>query len=296
MAVAGVAGGITAALMYLRKIKPHANVAILEPFYTYHFLEVERAFTRNPVVISPINGLEANLPELKRLVEAGEVHGVIVTNPLNPSGHVFTETEVQFILGLSDSHDLFVIFDECYLDMVFNGKKHNSPLGDVRDNVVCCRGFSKCMGCQSWRVGYAISSASTLKGIMAMGDPLYICANWTQHALGKYFAEHVEDFKEHVVKTNELMQGNWFLLRDAFVARFGWVPVEPDGTMYGMFKHSDESDIKACERALQAGVGICPGSAFFAPKDNTGFVRIHCGVTRERAQEVADILAKVSDA
>merc|ERR1712136_190282 len=67
----------------------------------------------------------------------------------------FTETEVQFILGLSDSHDLFVIFDECYLDMVFNGKKHISPLGDVRDNVVCCRGFSKGIGSffamPSWR-------------------------------------------------------------------------------------------------------------------------------------------------
>merc|ERR1711920_488807 len=148
-----------------------------------------------------------NWPELKRLVEANEVHGVIVTNPLNPTGKVYSSEEIHMLLGLADSHGLFVIFDVCYLDMVFDGNKHVSPfITGLRDNVVACRGFSKCLGCQSWRCGYAISTPSTLLGMMTMMDPLFICANWTQHALGEYFRDHTEDFLEHCDKLNGLLQ------------------------------------------------------------------------------------------
>lgn len=251
-----------------------------------------------PTVISAFGEKPTAQPDwsqLKTAVEANEVHGVIVTNPLNPSGHVLTEEEISLLLGLADKHDLFVIFDECYVDMMFNGKKHLSPLRDgIRSNVVCCRGFSKCMGCQSWRCGYAISGPETLQGMMAMQDPLYICANWTQHALGTYFRENLSDFQEHCVKLNNLLQENWTTLSTALQKRFGWEPLQPDGTMYGMFKHSDESDIKACERALKVGVGVCPGNVFYGdatkPPSHTGWIRIHCGVTREKALAIAKIL------
>lgn len=297
LAVAGVAGGVSAALFYFRRKKPDATVAIMEPFYTYHSMEVERAFCRAPAVI-PVAGEDPlpNWAELTRRVEEGQVHGVIVTNPLNPSGYVFTPEDVSRLVTLSQKHELFVIFDECYLDMVFNGKTHASPFASgIHDNIVACRGFSKCMGCQSWRVGYAISSPSTILGMMQMMDPLFICANWTQHALGEYFRTEQHDFEEHCKSLKVLLQENWQLLSTAFQRRFGWVPFEPNGTMYGMFRHSDETDIKACERALQAGVGVCPGNVFFGdvtnPTPNTGWVRIHCGVSREKAQDIVNRLS-----
>mmetsp|Transcript_91721 Transcript_91721/g.268459 ORF Transcript_91721/g.268459 Transcript_91721/m.268459 type:complete len:391 (+) Transcript_91721:116-1288(+) len=292
LATAGVAGAVTAALFHLRKTKPDATVALMEPFYTYHSLEVERAFCRSPVVVPDVKGSAMpDWAELKKRVEAGQVHGVIVTNPNNPSGHVLSKEEVDMLIGLSDSHGLFVIFDECYLDMMFNGKSHVSPLATgLRDNVVACRGFSKCMGCQSWRCGYAISTQSTLENMMRMMDPLYICTSWTQHALAEYFAQHGEDFVVHCKELNALLQENWRILSAAFAKRFGWEALEPDGTMYGMFKHKDETDIKACERALKAGVGICPGNVFYgdvtSPPPNSGWVRIHCGVTKEKAEAI----------
>jgi len=267
----------------------------MEPFYTYHALEVERAFGRQPDVIPCLEDAAPNWTELTRRVEANEIHGVIVTNPLNPSGHVFSEDEVELVLGLADRHNLFVILDECYLDMVFNGRKHVSPLTHgVRENVVACRGFSKCMCCQSWRCGYALSAPTTLSGMMQMMDPLYICTNWTQHALAEYFRSDIDDFSEHCKSLNILLQDNWRVLSSAFKKRFGWEALEPNGTMYGMFRHNDDTDIKACERALRAGVGICPGNVFFGditnPPSCTGWVRIHCGVSREKALAIAKVL------
>lgn len=300
LAVAGVAGGVTAALFHLRKTKPEANVAIMEPFYTYHSLEVERAFCRPPTVI-PTAGTDPlpNWAELRTRVEAGEVHGVIVTNPLNPSGHVYTREEVEMLLELSDKTGLFVIFDECYLDMVFNGNAHVSPLiRGISKNIVACRGFSKCMGAQSWRCGYALGDPETLKGMMQMMDPMFICVNWAQHALGDYFRDHVDDFQAHCESLNVLLQENWVILRDAFERRFGWKALAPNGTMYGMFRHTEETDIKACELALQAGVGICPGNVFYGdvtnPPKRSGWVRIHCGVSREKALAIATTLNGMS--
>jgi aspartate/methionine/tyrosine aminotransferase len=297
LATPGVAGGVTAALLALRRAKPEATVAIMEPFYTYHALEVERVFGKLPATI-PVRGADPdhNWGELQRRVKAGEVQGVIVTNPLNPSGHVFTAEQVNMLLDLSDNHGLFVILDECYLDMVFNGRAHASPIATgFRDNVVACRGFSKCLGCQSWRVGYAMSTPATLLSMMQEMDPLFICVNWAQQAFADYFREDVADFQGHVKGLNGLLQENWQLLSAAFQQRFGWEPIEPHGTMYGMLRHSEETDITACERALQAGVGICPGNVFFgdatSPPRKTGLLRIHCGVAQSKAQAIAEKLS-----
>jgi len=292
LAVPGVAGGVSAALLHLRKLNPSAVVAVLEPYYTFHTSEVERAFHRPPITI-PSSGSDAmpNLEELKRLVEAGEVQGVIVTNPHNPSGYVFKQDEVDMLAKLSESHGLFVIFDECYVGMVFQEEFTTGLSRGTMKNVVVCRGFSKSIGAQSWRVGYAVSTPETIQGMMVMMDPLYICVNWTQHAIAKYFANHVDDFVEHNKALNELLQGNWVILRDAFAKRFGWEPLEPKGTMYGMFRHHEATDVKACEMALQAGVGICPGNIFYGDQsnvyDHTGWVRIHYGVSREKAEAIA---------
>merc|ERR1719188_1596753 len=208
LACAGVAGGCAAALMYLRKVNPHANVAIMEPFYTYHSLQVERVFLRGAVTI-PAKGAtaECDFDELKKQVEADQVHGVIVTNPHNPSGYVMTPQQIQMLLDLSQRKGLFVIMDECYLDMVFNGKVHSSPFENgIKKNVVACRGFSKCMGAQSWRAGYALGDPETLQGMMQMMDPMFICVNWAQHALSEYFRDHVEEFQAHCKSLNTLLQ------------------------------------------------------------------------------------------
>jgi len=282
--------------------KPDAVVALMEPYYTYHVLEVERVFSRKPVVIPSIGDkAEYNFDELHRRVTAGEVHGVIVTNPGNPNGCVLTPAEVVRLYDLANKHGCFVMMDECYVDMVFNGKTHVSPIHHgLLDNIVVCRGFSKCVGCQSWRVGYAISTPVTLLEMMRQLDPLYVCTNWCQHAIAHYFENDADDFPRHVKELNKLLQANWRMLSSAFQKRFGWEPLEPNGTMYGLFRHRETSDLEACEMALRAGVGICPGTIFFGDPGKTppctGWVRIHVGIAREKAELVVQLLSSASDA
>lgn len=176
------------------------------------------------------------------------------------------------------------------------------------------QGFSKVLGCQSWRVGYAVSAPTTVDALMRIADPIYICAPWLQLAIAEYLSEHYDDFRRHKADNVALMRRNWRVLSEAFRDTLGWAPIEPAGSMYGLFRHGAASDMAATLQALQvpaaarsawgawgigltgrpvgqAGVGVCPGSMFFAGQPaNTGYTRIHCGIAASKADQVVRAL------
>ncbi len=111
--------------------------------------------------------------------------------------------------------------------------------------IVQVRGFSKVLGCQSWRLGYVVSSAETVALLMKLADPIYICIPFLQHAMGDYLTNHFKDFTEHKAAVGDLIckyffwlawihDRNWELLSVALKESLGWEPIQPAGSMYGM--------------------------------------------------------------
>lgn len=296
LAVQGVTGGVVAGLLLtqdrVRSEGRAARVALLEPFYTYHKSQVERITGAEPVYVACEPDLTPGVATLERLALSNAIDAVIICNPINPSGKTWSEAEIRRLLDL----DLVLIFDECYSDMVFK-PPFFSPvrlLNSVKhpDNLIICRGFSKCLGCQSWRVGYTVASPATTARLLILADPLYICTPITQLALAKFLSTQVDLYREHVARVNKMLQDNWADLKPAFEKRFGWRALEPEGTMYGCFWHDEETDMAAAGKCFEeAGVGICPGNMFFEPGKEGKFVRIHCGVSREKCAEVVRALA-----
>merc|ERR1712232_430704 len=287
LAVQGVTGGIVSSLMVLRARNPAAKVAVIEPFYTYHQMQVKNVFQTDPVFVAPAaDGLSMDIDKIEELARANEIQAAIIVNPSNPSGLVLSEEQVVRLEKLSKETGLFLIVDECYADMVFNGQPRISPVrnGLLEDNIVVCRGFSKCVGVQSWRVGFVMGSEKTMKEMMPIMDPVYICTPRDQHAIARYLTESSEDYKAHCQRVNEHLRANWVKFRAAFEKKFGWKAVDPQGTMYGMFKHNCKTDLEAAEMALRVGVGVCPRTIFMRPgTTQTHHVRIHCGVDNEKA-------------
>jgi DNA-binding transcriptional MocR family regulator len=121
---------------------------------------------------------------------------------------------------------------------------------------------------------------------MQIHDPIYICVSWVQHGIAQYLMNDYEDFKNHINQIGNLIKNNWKILSLAFQKALGWEPIEPDGSMYGMFKHNQPSDWDAVLLGLKKGVGVAPGKIFWpnSPK-NTGYVRIHCGISSEKAKK-----------
>ena len=138
-------------------------------------------------------------------------------------------------------------------------------------------------------MGFAIAHPSVQPLILAAHDPVYIAVNWAQYALARYITQHYDDYERHVAAVGRIMQANWRILSQALHECIGWVPIEPDGSMYGLFRHQCASDLDALRLGLDHGIGVAGGSMFFGGDPaQTGLIRIHYGFSTETAQAIAD--------
>jgi len=290
LGTSGVTGAIVATLLVLRK-KGKTRMAVIEPYYTYHARQVEEVFQKLPEGIPSNADWTPNWTAIETSLKGG-VEGIILCNPNNPTGRVWSKEEMQKLTALTKQYGCTLILDEIYCDMVFDNVPYYSPINDALDaHVVVCRGFSKTLGSQSWRLGFAISHPDTIKDLMTHHDPIYISLSWQQHCVAKYLNEHYDDFKKHIAEINALLRSNFKILAPAFNKALGWEPIEPQGTMYGMFKHQEASDLEALQKGLKAGVGVAPGSMFYvANPANSGYIRIHVGISHEKATKIAETL------
>eukprot|EP01089_Gocevia_fonbrunei_P021277 TRINITY_DN81_c0_g1_i1.p1 TRINITY_DN81_c0_g1~~TRINITY_DN81_c0_g1_i1.p1 ORF type:complete len:386 (-),score=67.54 TRINITY_DN81_c0_g1_i1:17-1174(-) len=292
LATAGVTGAIVATLMMLRK-RARTRIALIEPFYTYHSRQCEEVFGFPPDAIPTNPDFSPNWTNIENRLKQG-LDGIILCNPGNPTGRVWSATEQDKLVELCTRYDCLLIIDEIYCDMIFNDVPHYSPINKgLSNHVVVCRGFSKTLAAQSWRLGYAVSSETNIAAMMAHHDPIYISVTWQQHALAQYLDTEYEDFANHCKTINQLLRENWKVLYPAFHQALGWDPIEPQGTMYGMFKHHQSSDLEALQKGLACGVGVAPASMFYGKTPaNTGFIRIHVGMTHDKALAIAATLAE----
>jgi len=248
------------------------------------------------VVYLPLKGpLEGNAPQWDLLErEIPKLNILILCTPSNPTGKVWTAEELRRIVQLTKQHNCKLLLDECYSDMIWAPHEFFTPIQDgVEDHVIAVRGFSKVLGAQSWRAGYVVSSEATIQLLMRTADPIYICVPWLQHALGIFLTRHPEEFVKHKEEISTLMRENWRNLSAALKDALGWEPVEPGGTMYGVLLHNEVGDMDAVKKGIGAGVGVCPGNMFAAgTPSQTGWVRIHCGVSRAKCQDIVARLAK----
>eukprot|EP01118_Nematostelium_gracile_P006942 TRINITY_DN2250_c0_g1_i1.p1 TRINITY_DN2250_c0_g1~~TRINITY_DN2250_c0_g1_i1.p1 ORF type:complete len:393 (+),score=109.65 TRINITY_DN2250_c0_g1_i1:110-1288(+) len=294
LATSGVTGAIFSTMMFSKGEKPDGKIGLLVPFYTYHAKQATEAFRRPPVYIDTNKDWTPNWENIEAALKDG-VSLIIFCNPGNPQANVWKKEDVRKLVDITKQYGARLLIDEVYSDLVWKGK-HYSPIQDsLEHHVVVARGFSKSLGAQSWRCGYLVSSPETTAKLMAIHDPIYISVPWQQHAIGQYLSKHYQDYERHVQELSDLMQTNWKILSVALQQALGWEPIEPEGSMYGMFYHKAKSDKEAVVAALLNGVGVAPGKMFYPnTPENTGYVRIHVGISTEKAKDIAQVLSKKS--
>ena len=89
---------------------------------------------------------------------------IIICSPSNPTGSIYSEKELRAIGKVVKKHDLYIIFDEIYEKLLFDGKKHFSmmKIKDIKDNVISINGVSKTYAMTGWRIGYAVANAEII--------------------------------------------------------------------------------------------------------------------------------------
>ncbi len=128
-------------------IRSDARVIVPEPTYSTHFLAevLHASFPPNTYRMNPYSNWNPDVRELEQKVKShNSIVGVLVINPDNPTGFVYPEETLKQVVKIAKEYDLFLLFDETYLNMVYNGKK-TVPLSDVIGDVpgISMKGISK---------------------------------------------------------------------------------------------------------------------------------------------------------
>lgn len=289
LATAGVTGAIFSTLMNLRKTRGlNAKIGLMVPFYTYHLKQINEVFGKDPEFLSTKDDFTPDWDLIQKKLDEG-LDLILLCNPGNPQGNVWSKENMLKLVEMTEKAKCILMLDEIYCDLVWTNNFFSPIQTKIYDHVVVCRGFSKTLGAQSWRVGYLVTSPALADQIMKIHDPIYISVPVQQHAIAQYLAEDYEDFTQHVQSVADLMQENWKLLSKALQDRLGWEPVHPEGSMYGLFLHKKDSDRTAVMEALEVGVGVAPGNIFwpYLPK-NTKYVRIHCGISLDKTKKILE--------
>lgn len=219
---------------------------------------------------------------------------LILCNPSNPCGKVFTYNELKFIADLAEKYDTFVITDEVYEHIVYAPNRHVyfATLPGMWERTVSCSSLSKTYSITGWRLGYIIAPSNIIEVAKKVHDFLTVgAAAPLQEAAvtGLRFGdEYYDDLRE-----------KYTAKRDLFIKGLNDIGIKhtvPQGAYYVMLDISEfgfESDLEFCDvLARDVGVGAVPGSSFFREPVNS-FIRLHFAKKDETLYEALNRLSDI---
>ena len=227
--------------------------------------------------------------------------GIIVCNPSNPCGKVFTREELMGIGELALKYDAFVITDEVYEHMVYAPNHHvcMASLPGMYDHTITCNSLSKTYSITGWRLGYLIGPAEVVEGAKKVHDFLTVGApaplqeaavvglNFPQSyydgLLALYTAkrQHFLEGLDKIGLKHNIPQGTYFVMVD--IQDFLDLP-----------RFAGYSDLAFCEWMIrEIGVAAVPGSSFFREPVNH-LIRLHFARSKETIDEALRRLSRMA--
>lgn len=288
--------GGTEAMMaaMLTVCNPGDKVVVFSPFYENYGADAILSGAEPIYVplVPPVFSFDPNV--LEDAFRQPGVKALILCNPSNPSGKVFTREELTIIADLAKKYDLYVITDEVYEHILYKPHEHvyMATLPGMRERTIICSSLSKTYSITGWRIGYVIASPDITERVKKVHDFLTIGAAaplMEAVVVGLNFGdEYYEELQQHYTHMKELFCGG--------LRNIGLSFVEPQGAYYVMvdiseFGYGNDYDF-AVDLARKVGVGSVPGSSFFK-EDVHDYVRFHFAKKDETLKAALDRLAEI---
>ncbi len=269
--------GSTEAMMaaMMTVTNPGDKVIIFSPFYENYGADTILSGAE-PIYV-PLVPPEFNFdPEVLEDAFRQKPKALVLCNPSNPCGKVFTREELLLIAQLAEKYDAYVITDEVYEHILYAPHKHTyfASLPGMWQRTISCSSLSKTYSVTGWRLGYTIAPAEITERIKKVHDFLTVgAAAPLQEAIipGLKFGQEYYDG----------LQATYTHKREVFcngLQQLGLVHTKPQGAYYVLMDISEfgyKSDLEFCEDlARLVGVGAVPGSSFFREPVNH-LIRFH---------------------
>ncbi|CUS37011.1 pyridoxal phosphate-dependent aminotransferase [Candidatus Nitrospira nitrificans] len=270
---AGATGAFHCACAAL--LNPGDEVILFEPYYQYHVSALVAVEAVPVVVHMQPPAWTYSSAQLEQIVTT-RTKAIIVNSPGNPSGKVFSRTDLEALAEFACRHDLFVLTDEIYEYFLYDGRRHVSmaSLPNMAERTVTIGGYSKTFSVTGWRIGYSVAAQTWTRAIGAMNDLLYVCAPAPlQMGVARGIRELPDDFYRGLAREYQHK-------RDRFcgaLANAGLTPSIPEGAYYVLADVSrlpgDSGKARAMYLLEQTGVAGVPGESFVSGVAGADFVR-----------------------
>ena len=259
----------------LAVVDPGEEVIILEPFYENYGPDaiLSQAVPRFLPLEPPDYGLDTD--RLASLVNS-KTKAIVINTPNNPTGRVFTRTELEAVADICRKHDVLAITDEIYEHIYYEGEHiPMATLDGMRERTITVSGLSKTFSVTGWRVGTIVAPADLTEAIRKVHDfltvgspaPLQEACAAAMNNLGRdYYKGGIEEYRE---RREAIFSG---------LEAAGFRCNKPQGAYYVLADFSDlsqENDVTFAHRLTkEARVASVPGSSFFSdPARGSSLIR-----------------------
>lgn len=251
------------------------KIAIFSPFYENYGADTILCGA-DPIYI-PLNPPNFNF-DIKALEDAfiQGAKALVLCNPSNPVGKVFTKKELLDIAALVEKYDAFVITDDVYEHIVYEPHKHIyfATLPGMLERTISCGSLSKTYSITGWRLGYVIAPKEVLDNCKKVHDFLTVGAAAPLQRAATVGLKFGKEYYEELTKA--YTQKRDFFLNG--LDSIGLKYFKPEGAYYVMVDIEEfgmASDVEFAEKLIETvGVAGVPGSSFFKEDVNT-YIRFH---------------------
>ncbi len=289
--------GSTEAMMatMMSIVNPGDKVIVFSPFYENY--GADTILSGAVPIYVPLNPPAFNFD--KAVLEDAfkqDVSAIIICNPSNPSGKVFTREELEYIASLAIKYDAYVVTDEVYEHIVYKPYKHvyMQSLEGMRERTVVCNSLSKTFSITGWRLGYVIACPAIIERVKKVHDFLTVgaAAPLMEAAVVGLLSDdsYYEELAAHYAHMKEVFVGG--------LKKIGLKYTDPQGAYYVLVDVSEfgvKDDLKFCEWMVKnVGVAAVPGSSFFK-EDINHLIRLHFAKNDSTLNEALSRLATLKE-
>jgi aminotransferase len=288
----GVQGAISVATLTF--VKPGDEVIVAEPYYYSHPLSV--IFAGGVPVYTELRedrDFRLDPDDIKKKITR-RTKALILLDPNNPTGSVLTKEDLKAISEIVKNHNLLVITDEIYENLVYDDAKHYSiaSFPGMKEHTISIFGFSKSYAMTGWRVGYIVADKSFMRYMKEVHAQLTICTNAIAQKAALAALTDSQDCVEE-------MRQKYETRRNIFVDglnRLGLTCKSPKGAFYVYAKVS-KFNLTSTEFAKrltkEAKVLGYPGTAYTLGKSGEKYIRFSLTVSEEKLKTALERIRKV---
>lgn len=279
--------------VFMAGLNPGDEVIVLEPYYPQHINKIELAGAKAvSVLLDKSRDFRIDTKAIEKAITPN-TRMITLVNPANPTGKVFTREELEELAAIAIKHNLLVLSDEVYEQIVFDDSQHISiaSLPGMMQRTITLFAFTKGYAMDGWRMGYIVASRDFMPALLkiTMNDVAHVNVFIQE---GGYAAitgsqdcvtEMVTDYKKR---------------RDLVVRRLNAMPLiycpAPEGSIYA-FPDISQTGLSSADLAneiLETCGVVVEASTFYGP-NSEGNIRICFGAeSYERIEEAMDRLEK----